>query len=157
MLGENQLACRTQDTAHLGQRLLDPGNGAKGVRDQNGIHRGVRQRYIFTDQPHHLERDGCIRGADAGALGKFGRRLEAENHLDFLRVVEAEIEPATQPDLENSTARARHDFLALLHDRRLAHRKIENRREDASLVESHRPTLASKGCAEQTELTPVAG
>ena len=136
MFDEQQQPNRLERPPHLGQsntrvrdRAQGPGHHDRiehAIGERKPLRRGLDQRYGDTR----------IRRSRSREPEQFSRWIDAADPIDR-RPVQRQVQPRTDADLKHKTARGSNGLLPITREALVAHRQLDQTRQDQRLVEPH--------------------
>src|SRR5687767_10368064 len=118
VLGEQEPPVGGQRPPRLPKRAHGIVDGAQRIGHDQRVHGGIGERQPrLVGGPHEeANGEGHLAGAARGHPVEFWRRIDPPHELDLVGVVERQVPPRADPQLEHLAAGSRHDPLALLGD-----------------------------------------
>ncbi|MCZ7654817.1 MAG: hypothetical protein M5R42_11840 [Rhodocyclaceae bacterium] len=134
MLGEQQPAARRQHAPHLAQRRQRIGISAQRVGADHRVEGRVRQRQTLRRDADDLHRQPRRAAALQRQAMHAQRRLHADQLAHATRVVEGQVQPGADADLQHPPLRLRDDLHALLAHRLHAAGEVDQPGQDVAFV-----------------------
>ena len=137
VFAEEKAAIAAKDPCDLSQSLRNIGNRAEGVGDNNSVDTLIRKGDLFSGRAKEFNRKGCTLRLLSGERPHLHRGIQRPEMSNQTAVVEGQVQPRPETDLENSAGRRRNYLRTLPHVGIAAARKVHHARKNEAIVEVH--------------------
>src|SRR5262245_32499997 len=137
MLHEQQSPTDLEHAPHVHESSPDLGNAAAGPRHDDRVHAAVRQRDAFGGTFEEAEGNFHVRRLALGSRQQRRRRIESEDFADLSRI-EGKIKSGADADVKDAPFGCARDALAIRTKPLVAHREIDEWRQNPFFIEAHR-------------------
>src|SRR6516225_4698193 len=137
MLHEEQPPSDLEHATHVHEGSPDLGNAAAGPCHDDRVHAAVRQRDAFGRTFEEVEGNFHVLRLALGSRQQARRWIESEDFAG-LSPIEGKIKSGADADVEDAPFGCARDALAMRTKPLVAHRNIDERRQNPFLIEAHR-------------------